>query len=144
MEVAVDVETVLDTDVTAPAAVLILAGTGNLAVQYVCAAGHDARTDAYADTLPEHGRDVAACDVLPQVKIESRIVLSREGFIFEQLVDVEVRLKNQGAPRGPVDIYAHPPQPAFSGLWAHSECTRPEYAPRETDSFTCIENLSLF
>lgn len=78
VKVAVDVETVLDTVVTAPAAVLVLAGTGNLAVQYVCAAGNGARTDAYADTLPEHGRDVAAREVLPQAKIESKIVLSRE------------------------------------------------------------------
>lgn len=90
LEVAVDVETVLDTVVTAPTAVLVLAGTGNLAVQYVCAAGHSARTYAYADILPEHGRDVAACEVLPQAKIESKVVLSCEGLISKKLVDVEI------------------------------------------------------
>lgn len=143
MEVAVDVEIVLDTVVTAPAAVLVLAGTGNLAVQYVCAAGHCARTDAYADTLPEHGRDVAAREVLPQAEIESRIVLSREDLISRQLVDVGIRLMDHGALQEHTDIYTHP-QSAFSGPWKHSQWMRPEYARRGIDSFTCIENLLLF
>jgi hypothetical protein len=122
--VAVDVATVLDTVVTAPGAVLILAGTGNFAVQYVCAAGHGASTDANADTLPEHGRDVAACEVLPQAKIGIRIVLSREGFILEQLVDMEFRLKNHVAPQEPVGIYIH----VHTRLLPDGECTRLECA----------------
>ena len=75
MEVAVDVATVFDTVVTAPGTVLVLAGTGNLAVQYVCAAGHETSTVANEATLPEHGREVAAYEVPPEASKESRAVL---------------------------------------------------------------------
>jgi len=75
VEVAVDVATVFDTVVTAPGTVLVLAGTGNLAVQYVCAAGHETSTVANEATLPEHGREVAAYEVPPEASKESRAVL---------------------------------------------------------------------
>lgn len=80
VEVAVDVATIFDTVVTAPGTVLVLAGTGNLAVQYVCAAGHGPSTDANEATLPEHDRAVAAYEVPPKASKESRTAL--EGLIL--------------------------------------------------------------
>jgi hypothetical protein len=93
--------------VTAPAAVLVLAGTGNLAVQYVCAAGHGASTVAKAATLPEHGSDVAAYEAPPYAKMESRVVLSCEGLILEKLIDLEIPLENHDLAREPAIIYDH-------------------------------------
>jgi hypothetical protein len=93
--------------VTAPAAVLVLASTGNLAVQYVCAAGHGASTVAKAATLPEHGSDVAACEAPPYAKMESRVVLSCEGFILKKLIDLEIRVEDHDLPREHANIYDH-------------------------------------
>lgn len=90
MEVAVDVATVFDTVDTGPGTVLVLAGTGNLDVQYVCAAGHGASTVANEATFPEHGREVAACEVLLEASKETRIVLIREGFMLGKLMEMRI------------------------------------------------------
>ena len=90
MEVDVDVVTVLDSVAAAPGMVLVRAGIGNLAVQYVCAAGHGRSTDANVATLPEHGREVAAYEMLPCIKAESKIVPNCEDLIFKWSIGVEI------------------------------------------------------
>ena len=76
--------------------------------------------------MPEHGKEAAACDVLPEASKETRTVLIREGLIFGKLMEVGVWLEDHNRPREPVNIYAHiRPLPDLN--WSLGTCAKRLY-----------------